>query len=120
MMGRAESHFMTTCSGCDNTCRKPPYTCSGNVEPDFLTTKQRAAHQLAFERGETNWRTPFEPWVVRSWNKHMDETGGFVVADRVREGMRVAREILNDPNLTHKQKIKMITDRNTTSNNRKS
>lgn len=120
MMGRSKAPKMATCSNCHNLCRKPPYTCSGLPEPDFLTAKQHAAHRRAFERGETNWRTPFEPWVVRSWNKHMDETGGFVVADRVREGMRVAREILNDPNLTHKQKIKKITDRNTTPNKRKS
>ena len=105
---------MKICRSCTKQCRKPPYTCSGKPEPDFLTAKQRAAHQRAFERGETNWSAPFEPWVVRSWAKHMDETGAFERVDRMRENMLINNEILGDPTLTTKQKIDKITNRKRT------
>lgn len=104
---------MTNCNECSKTCRKPPYTCSGKLEPDYLTAAQRRAHDRAFERGETNWRTPFEPWVVRSWAKHMDETGAFERVDKMREGMRINVAIANDTSLTTKQKINKITNRTT-------
>lgn len=93
---------------CSGRCRKPPYTCSGQPKPDFLTEKQRRAHDRAFLRGETNFRTPFEPWVVRSWARHLDETGGFDVADRIRKNILDAIDVANAKNLSTRQKIKRI------------
>lgn len=104
---------MTNCYECDKKCRKPPYTCSGKPEPDFLTAAQRRAHERAYRRGETNWSAPFEPWVVRTWAKRMDETGGFERADEMRERMRINIAIANDTSLTTKQKINKITNRTT-------
>jgi hypothetical protein len=94
---------------CTGRCRKPPYTCSGSDEPDFLTLEQRQEHERAYQRGENSFRHPFEPWVIRSWARHLDEIGGFEIADRVRQNILSSMEIANDPNLTHAQKIKELT-----------
>lgn len=80
--------LLLTCKKCNNQCRKEPhYTCSGKKEPDFLTDKQRKAHQRAYERGETNWSAPFEPWVVRGWRKFSAENGLQEKAERVRQNL---------------------------------
>lgn len=86
-----------TCS-CSGQCRKPPYTCSAQVEPDFLTQEQRDQYQGP-------WSAPFEPWVVRSWAKHLDEIGGFETAHRFRQGLLDGIAIANDPTLSHTQKV---------------
>ncbi len=87
------------CKECTNQCMKPPhYTCSGKKEPDFLTAKQRKAHERAFERGETNWKFPFEPWVVRSWRKFSAENGIPERAEKVRQNLRRdPKELLRKP-----------------------
>lgn len=100
-----------TCN-CTGRCRKPPYTCSGLEEPDFLTAKQRRDHERRFLAGETNWATPFEPWAVRTWARYMDENNLFEIADRVRANVLAATRIANDPSLTPKQKIAAIEELN--------
>lgn len=96
-----------TCN-CTGQCRKPPYTCSGKSEPDFLTPEQRQAHYDAYRRGETNFSEPFEPWVIRSWAKRLDEIGGFSIADRFRKNLLKNSAIVNDSSLTTKQKQQML------------
>ena len=100
-----------TCN-CTGRCRKPPYTCSGLEEPDFLTAKQRRDHERRFLAGETNWATPFEPWAVRTWAGYMDENNLFEIADRVRANVLAATLIANDCSLTPKQKIAAIQELN--------
>ena len=103
---------MVTCN-CTGRCRKPPYTCSGLPEPDLLTAVQRRVHDRAYQRGETNFQDPFEPWVVRSWSAHLDQIGGFEVADAVRQNLINACKIANDPTLTARQKIRKLTKNST-------
>lgn len=93
---------------CTGRCRKPPYTCSGKTEPDFLTDAQRLEHNRAYMRGETNFRTPFEPWAVRSWSRYLDSINGFKRTDEVRSNITDAIKIANDPCLTTNQKISRI------------
>ena len=93
---------------CTGRCRTPPYTCSGQPEPDFLTDQQRQDHEQAYLRGETNFQYPFEPWVLRSWARQMDENGWVGVADTVRENLKRAILMANDPNLARAQKAKKL------------
>lgn len=104
---------MDTCM-CTGRCRKPPYTCSGASDPDFLTPEQRHEHDLAYLRGETNFRYPFEPWVIRSWAQHLDSIGGFEVAREIRKNIAASVEIANDPTLTHQQKMRKLSARSAT------
>jgi hypothetical protein len=78
-----------------------------------LTAAQRRAHKRAFERGETNWSAPFEPWVVRGWRQQADQNGWFEIVDKMREEMRINIAIANDTSLTTKQKVNKITNRKT-------
>ena len=93
---------------CTGRCCRPPYTCSGQEEPDFLTPAQRAQHERAYRRGETNWSSPFEPWVVRSWARYLDESGAGKRADEFRQNFMEATRIANDPALSTGQKIRKI------------
>ena len=94
---------------CTGRCRKPPYTCSGSAEPDFLTDRQRHEHDLAYWRGEINFQYPFEPWVVRSWARRSDENGWNEIADAVRTTLLESIEIANDSSLTNAQKVRRLT-----------
>lgn len=96
-----------TCN-CTGRCRKPPYTCSGLEEPDFLTAKQRREHERRFLAGETNWSAPFEPWVVRTWVQHLDEGGWYEHIDQIKANIMAVSKICNDPNLTHEEKLQLI------------
>lgn len=93
---------------CTGRCRLPPYTCSGKDEPDFLTEAQKRAHRRAYERGETAWSSPFEPWVVRSWARFSHENGLKEHADRIRENLLAASRISNDPSLSTRQKKRKL------------
>ena len=98
---------------CTGLCKKPPYTCSGAVEQDFLTPEQRLEHEIAYLRGETNFQHPFEPWVIRSWAQNLDAIGGFEIAEKVRANILASIEIANDPTLTHRQKMRKLSMRST-------
>lgn len=52
----------------------------------FLTEQQREEHEQAYRRGETNWTSPFEPWVVETWQRGLEADGLDKVAQRFREG----------------------------------
>jgi hypothetical protein len=52
----------------------------------FLTEQQRERHERAYQRGETLWSSPFEPWVVETWQRGLEADGLDKVARRFREG----------------------------------
>jgi hypothetical protein len=93
---------------CTGRCRNPPYTCSGASEPEFLTAEQRHEYDLAYLRGQTNFRYPFELYVVRSWAQHLDFIGGFEISDEIRTNILASVAIANDPTLTHQQKMRKL------------
>jgi hypothetical protein len=93
---------------CDGRCRKPPYTCSGQHEPDFLTAAQTNKHRLAYQQGKTNWSSPFHPWVVRSWARLLDTSGGGARADQVRQNILEGSKIANNATMSTSQKIQKL------------
>ncbi len=52
----------------------------------FLTEQERERHERAYRRGETLWSSPFEPWVVETWQQGLEADGLDKVAQRFREG----------------------------------
>jgi hypothetical protein len=41
----------------------------------FLTSKDRDRHAEDYASRKTNWSAPFEPWVVETWQKHIQAQG---------------------------------------------
>lgn len=57
---------------------------------------------------KNGWSAPFAPWVVESWRKWSEETGAKERADVIRNNLIYGAKIANDPNLTTKEKTKLI------------
>ncbi len=60
----------------------------------FLTDDQRERHERAYQRGETPWSSPFEPWVVETWQRASKANGWDKAAQLFRENHeRLIREL---------------------------
>ena len=75
---------------CNNKCSIPPHICDCEFmfgKQVLLTDQDRIDYQLKFEKGDVNWATPFEPWVIETWKKHSNSINGSKIADAFRNNL---------------------------------
>jgi hypothetical protein len=50
----------------------------------FLTEQDRRNHAAAYRRGETHFASPYEPWVIETWQRASDRYGWAAIAKKVK------------------------------------
>jgi hypothetical protein len=63
---------------CTQVCLSSPHICNCDLMPGrriYLTEQEREDYRQRYALGDSNWSEPFEPWVVETWQKHIQAQG---------------------------------------------